>query len=496
MFKKIIDLFKKEKPIVEEPKKPRRSFSNDEYLYSRGVNELDIAQAVSRSIQQNPPIAVSFKNTAMDSVTGKASFQTSMTTIPDSVFCWFANQGFIGYQAAAILSQHWLISKCCLMPAQDAIRMGFEITVNDGTEVKAEVLDEMRRLDKLFRLRENLVEFIQMGRIYGVRVAMFEVETDNPADYYSKPFNPDGIKPGTYRGISQIDPFWMTPQLDGIAAGDPMSKHFYEPTWWQVRGIRVHRTHLVIFRTEQVPDTLKPTYLYGGIPIPQKIYERVYAAERTANEAPLLALTKRTTVVKVDLAQAIANQRAFDERMELWSRNWTNYGLKVIDESDEVEQFDTSLADLDAVIMSQFQLVAAAANVPAVKLLGTSPKGFNATGEYEEASYHEELQSIQAQSPTDLINRHHLLLIRSEIAPMFNIPIFSTTVDWNPLDAMTAKEEADVNLVKAQTGATLSSSGSIDGQDERNRIINDPASGYSGLIDDLPNEDVDSEVDD
>ena len=58
--------------------------------------------------------------------------------------------------------------------------------------------------------------------------------------------------------------------------------------------------------------------------------------------------------------------------------------------------------------MSQYQLVAAAANVPATKLLGTTPKGFNATGEYEEASYHEELESIQANDLSRLLARHHL----------------------------------------------------------------------------------------
>ena len=53
---------------------------------------------------------------------------------------------------------------------------------------------------------------------------------------------------------------------------------------------------------------MKPAYLYGGLPVPQLISERVYAAERTANEAPMLAMTKRLTVLKCDITQAVANQ--------------------------------------------------------------------------------------------------------------------------------------------------------------------------------------------
>ncbi|MFL9599050.1 anti-CBASS protein Acb1 family protein, partial [Aeromonas veronii] len=66
------------------------------------------------------------------------------------------------------------------------------------------------------------------------------------------------------------------------------------------------------------PDILKPTYIFGGIPLTQRIYERVYAAERTANEAPLLAMSKRTSTIHVDVEKAIANEDAFNARLAFW----------------------------------------------------------------------------------------------------------------------------------------------------------------------------------
>ena len=53
---------------------------------------------------------------------------------------------------------------------------------------------------------------------------------------------------------------------------------------------------------------------------------------------------------------------------------------------------------------------------------------------------------------------------------------------WKPLDAMTAKELAELNKMKAETGNILSQAGAVDGYDERERIIADPESGYSGLV--------------
>src|SRR5690606_15493881 len=121
------------------------------------------------------------------------------------------------------------------------------------------------------------------------------------------------------------------------------------------------------------------------VSIPQKIAERVYAAERTANEAPMLALTKRTDVIKADMVGGTANYPGLVQRIQEWVFNRDNYGVKILGLDEEMQQFDTSLTDFDQTIMTQYQLVAAASNVPAVKLLGTSPKGFNATGEHEEA---------------------------------------------------------------------------------------------------------------
>ena len=128
-----------------------------------------------------------------------------------------------------------------------------------------------------------------MGRVFGVRIALFVIESEDP-DYYVKPFNADGVTPGSYKGISQIDPYWCTPELSQRAASDPTALDFYEPTYWIINGRRVHKSHLVIMRGPDVGDILKPSYLYGGLSVPQLIYERVYAAERTANEAPQLCL--------------------------------------------------------------------------------------------------------------------------------------------------------------------------------------------------------------
>jgi uncharacterized protein len=433
-----------------------------------------------RRVLQTQPVAVGAQDDSSSGTTLKMP-GAQWSGIPEVLAMWYASQGFIGYQLAAIISQHWLIAKACGMPGRDAIRNWFDPVSVDGDPLPPDAVKLMNRADRRFRLRWNLEQFIRMGRIFGVRVAIFRVESSDP-EFYEKPFNLDGVTEGSYRGIVQVDPYWMAPELNQVATSCPDSPNFYEPTWWTINGKRYHRSHLVIYRNDDLPDILKPSYLYGGVPVPQKIMERVYASERTANEAPQLALTKRTTVWKTDMTAFAAKGDEAVRKLQEWVAWRDNYGVKLGDmEGDEFQQFDTSLADLDAVIMTQYQLVAAASDVPATKLMGTSPKGFGASGEYEEASYHEFLESIQSHDLTPFVERHHALVMRSEIAPRLGIQPIETVVEWRPLDSQTAAEMATMNLTKAQTGQALVASGAIDGTDERRRVAMDPTSGYHGI---------------
>lgn len=491
MIKRIMSLFKKPvlTPVVmEKPERPRQfqdyyGVNTSEHEKLEELWEANFKNSVHPSIVLDSKEKPTF---AMDNQVNIKANWGANSILPPMQVLWYAQQTFIGYQLCAMLAQQWLIAKACLMPAKDATRNGFEISVNDGTKIKPEVLEAVKKADARYHLNKNLIELVQMGRVFGIRIALFNVRMDTDElqnEFYENPFNIDAVTPGSYQGISQIDPYWITPQLDNDAAGNPASMYFYEPTWWIINGKKVHRTHLVIYRTEEVADILKPTYIFGGIPIPQKIAQRVYASEKTADEAPMLAMTKRLDVVKIDLAKASMNPFKFVQRMLEFTERRDNYGVKTIDLEDEMQQFDTSLADLDAVIMTQYQLVAAAANVPAVKLLGTPPKGFNATGEFEEANYHEELESIQSHDLTPMIERHHLLLVRSEIAPDFGIAPFEIVIAWNELDAMTNKEQAEINKMNAEAGVMLVNAGAIDGEDERDRLRSDEKSGYMNLTD-------------
>ena len=512
------------KPPAEEPKlrPPASAFTTDFDL--EGFDDLMWEELLRKSFQILPAdfkkvdlegklttnsvysnAAPSIGTFAMDSPSESGAFalssinDTGSSTIPYAQLAWYASQGFIGYQICAMLGQHWFIDKVCTIPARDAMRHGYEIGTDTDDEIDPKILAFVRKRDKAFGIKQNCVEFVRFNRMFGIRIALPVIET-NDKNYYLKPFDIDTVKPDSYKGIAQIDPYWITPELDSMGAANPASIHFYEPTWWRVNGVRIHRSHLIIIRNGQVADILKPTYFYGGIPIPQKIAERVYAAERTANEAPQLALTKRTTYAKIDLTQALANFPNFIKNMNLFARLRDNFGVKFGNLTDEMQQFDTALTDLDTTIMTQYTIACGASDCPSAKVMGTSPKGgLGSEGDYDTDSYHEFLETLQMNDMQPLLERHHMLLLASEVRPKFGSKVpadWEPVIIWNAVDTPTAKERAEINEIESRTGNNLVNSGAIDGVDERTRLEQDKDSGYNGLADREPEvEDLSGEED-
>jgi len=444
--------------------------------------------SIDKTLKKN--IEATFKSKpqtgfAMDSCDNTSYANSGWGFYNNDIFAYYAQTRFIGYAQCAILCQHWLINKACLVPAEDAIRNWFDILVNDGKKVDKKIIEEMVDLDNQFNLHENLKDAIYKNKVFGIRVVYFVVDlgsAEKNKEFYKNPFNIDAITPGSYKGISQVDPYYMTPEFDFNSASNPASKDYLNPTWWNVPGgVYMHRSHCVVLRTENLPDMIKPMYQYGGIPIPQLIAELVYNAMHAAGDAVELVNTKRTDVVFTNMMAALQNQDNFTQKAKDYIANRRNTGTKYLDLDDRMEQFDTSLTDVVEVQMMLLQLVAAGSNVIASRLLETSPKGFN-SGDAEEKAYRLSLETLLKQV-TPIVHRHHELIMKSIITPKYKKD-FTCKISWKKLDSVTQKEVAEINEIDARTGQTLIMSGAIDPQEERARIAHNEESNYSGIDED------------
>lgn len=429
---------------------------------------------------------------AMDELEGSCSLSAKNMFGIDGVanaivYTFFAKHGFIGWQLCSMLAQHWLINRACRIPNEDALSSGWKLEwqKESDEEVPAEekakqdkiLLQAIETANQKFHVTEKALQFGVNRSIYGQALAYFEIEGEDP----ETPLNIDGIKPGSFKGISIVEPYWAFPDW-GENSMTPGTLNFYQPEFYTIGGKRIHKSRLVTKPFVAVPDILKPSYYFGGIPLTQMIYERVYAAEKTANEVPELALTKRMLVVDANINDMIARPDAFISKANMLWRERNNKGVFYKNPQENVSQVDTNLSDLDNNVWTQYQLVAAVSSMPADRLLGTSPKGFQSTGEYERRTYAQTLQSsYQEICYREFLEKAHAIVLKSE----FNVSA-PFLLNFNPIDTPTQAEKAQTQLTQANRDIALVSAGIISPDEARQALASDKESGYSNLSPEAP----------
>lgn len=459
MIKKFFDYFKEKDKTSATPSRQRMTPGmNSQPLTLDGIKNLAFpikdlkilstpGQAMDAETVCKPHLKIS-----------NSIYDFTHLTMPIPVAEWFISQGFIGYPMCAVLAQNWIINRACKIPAEDATSSGWKLA-----NVSADTEEKLQSFDKKRKIINHCENFARKCRVFGISIALFRVRSTDPL-YYEKPFNIDSVVPGSYEGIKQIDPSWCSPVFDIGDTYDPASLDFYEPTFWYIGSKRYHKSHLVIIRYTEVPDVLKPTYRFGGLSLPQLIWERVYCAERCASEGPRLLLSKRLNVINTDLDEAKQDWDSFVEKNKIAAQNRDNHGFMNLGLDDKYSQHETSLADFDSVCMTEYQLLAGVAEMPSTKLIGTTPKGFNSTGDYESSVYRETLTGIQQHHINPLLNRHYPLVIR-------HLGLDETPeVVWNPIDTPSALETAQIGQIKAQTREIYQAMGVVS-QEQSMRVI-------------------------
>jgi hypothetical protein len=283
---------------------------------------------------------------------------------------------------------------------------------------------------------------------------------------------------------------WISPMF-GEVGYNPASGTFYEPEWYVIAGNeRIHKSWCVKLINSPVPDILKPTYFYGGVPLTQQIYKRVYCAETVADEAPQIAMTKRLLAVEGEVINAVANPELFEKHMALFTECRDNYGVAMTERGSNLHQIDTSLTDFDQLIMTQYQLVASIAQMPVTKLLKVQIRGFDSAGTYEMDDYIMSLVEIQNNDYTPIIKLHLDCFIHSEFGKDTRL-----NVVWNAIDNPTEKEAAEIRYINAQRDALLINTGIISADEARDRLRNDEDGQYTALpsIDNFDDTDLDGD---
>jgi len=376
----------------------------------------------------------------------------------------FQSRVWITYSGCAIIATHEFVNRACTIPAEDAIAHGYKVLCTstahkhdqEHDEREENFLKDVKKAADKMGLNDACIRLNYKKKVFGVGVAIPRVEfredafsphNKNRPYSYADEYEPKAVKPNSFKGFAVVDPHWLTYKWDDESATDPTSPHFLEPTWIEVGGKKIHRSWVIRVVNSEIPDILKPAYYYGGLSLTQMIYERVWCADKLANEAPLLAMTKRLLIADGNLEQMITDARHTNIFFKAINYFRDNFSIFIKKPSSNVTQLDTNLSELTALTMAQYQLVSAIAQIPVTKLMKNVPTGLQSTGDYEWDDYAQSLRAIQDKDYTPLC-RMFFELYCASYYPQHND--MRLEIEWNPIDMPKEKELAQMSSQSAQ----------------------------------------------
>lgn len=348
----------------------------------------------------------------------------------------------LNYSECAFLATDSIINNAITKYSNEILRRGGKI------ELDIENKDEQARIEKLLNDRldelgfwDILKEAIETSLIYGG--ALVFIDTLN-ADDLNEPLylKKEILSQNKLRGFRVIPPYLVG--ASEVETANPLSYDYMKPSKWFVSGNAglIDSSRILTLTIFQAPLLLKPLYNFLGISIAQFMKNYVASADIARQSLSDIFLRFKTDAIKSDLIKINPNEAK--ERALSINRQRNNLGILIMTKDEELVQTITPLSGLDKLIAQFQENIAVSARMPAVKLLGLTPSGFNATGDFDLYSYYDEVMSLQNAIIKPFIEKVLKIIaleLNLDLTPKYEFEIIEKS---NELEKITAKNaEAD-----------------------------------------------------
>jgi uncharacterized protein len=311
-------------------------------------------------------------------------------------------EGFIGYPELSILSLRPEYRSPVEIIATEATRKWIKIHAAgdaDKTDKIRRIEAEFSRLNvqEVFKKASEQDGFFGRGHIY-----IDTGDTENP-DELKRPLG-DGtdemsrlkIGRGSIKELLNVEPVWVWPNFYNSI--QPLSPKWYRPETWYCMSTEVHKSRLLTFIAREVPDLLKPAYMFGGQSLTQQMMPVVENWLTTRRAVGEIVKKFSYNVVKANLVESLnsGNSEQLFKRIALLTRLKNNNGTMLLDkESEDFLNVSVPLSGLEQLQAQAQEHQCSLSRIPAVKLLGIQPAGLNASSAGEMRSFEENIHSYQ-----------------------------------------------------------------------------------------------------
>lgn len=397
---------------------------------------------------------------------------------------------FIGYPFLAELAQrpeYRRISECI---ATEMTRKWIRITARGGQD-KSDEIEQVNLEFERLKVRECFQKACILDGFFGRSHLYLDIgdafkdraELILPIGDGRDKLSAAKVKKGGLRYIKVIEPTWTYPTQ--YNSNDPLKEDWYRPDSWFVLGKQVHGSRLLTFVGREVPDMLKPCYMFGGLSMSQMAMPYVNNWLRTRQSVADIISAFSTFVLATNMSETtqVGGEQLF-ARAELFNNLRDNRGLLMIDKDlEDFKNVAAPLGSLDALQAQTQEHMASVSGVPIVKLLGIQPAGLNASSQGELESFYTNIGAFQEhlfREPLTRILGFAQLNVLGRVDP-------DITFTFEPLWSLTDKELAEVEKLKSETDAIKIDSSVISPMEARKRTAADPESDYNAIeVEDAP----------
>jgi len=385
----------------------------------------------------------------------------------------YAGNHFQGYQNLAVLGTLPEYRKMSEVPAKEMTRKWIKLQSTGGD--KDERIKAIEGALKKHKIKDLFKKAIELD----VKTPNGGVASEDPEELKTVLLvDKAKIKKGALRGFKVIEPVWTYPS--DYNSTDPLAQNYYRPSAWYVLGKTVHSSRLLTFVSREVPDLLKAAYNFGGLSMTQMAEPYVNNWTRTRDSVSDLLHSFSVSGIMTNMSGVLSgmDDAQFIARAQLFNNLRDNRGLMLLDkDTEEFFQFNTPLSGIHELQAQAQEHMSSVSSIPLVKFLGITPSGLNASSDGEIKVFYDDIASAQEALLRDPLKKVIDIIQLSEFGEIDD----DITFDFESLEEMSDEQKANIRKINADTDVTLIDGGVISPDESRQRIANDPDSGYDGL---------------
>ena len=386
---------------------------------------------------------------------------------------------FYGYPFLSELAQRPEYRRITETIAREMTRKWIKIH-SKGKDDKTEKISRTGDAMNKFRVQEVFREAAEHDGYFGKGQIYLDTDDgDDPAELMTPlKASRSKIKLGGLKRIRAIEPIWTYPGAYNTSL--PLHKDFYRPPTWYVMGVQVDASRLIQMVGREVPDLLKPAYMFGGLSMSQIAREYIDRWLKAVSSVNRLIENFSTMVLMTDMSSTMSGDSGSQlaARVELFNQYRSNDGTFAIDKlAEDIKNVAVPLGSLDRLQAQNQEQICSITGIPLVKYTGISPSGLNASGDVELDCWDDFILAYQEhlfRRPLKIVMDVIQLTEFGEIDP-------DITFSFEPLRQMTAKEQAEIRKLEADTAAIYVADGIIAPEEQRTKLASAEDGAYDNL---------------